>query len=699
MVTTWIRNFLAVVALCAAAAAQFATHGALLAGSHEVPPNGSLAVGSASFTLNLDNSLSYVVATANGLSGTAAHIHSGLPGVNGPVLFPLAGGPTTWSGTTPPLNAGQLASLASGALYVNVHSAALPSGEIRDQLRPVTMFDGVQHLAFGSASLSPGAGGLLVAGIGGTMQDGVEFMASILGTMEDGPFSGFVSATEYDPAVVPVGAVLQTSVIGFLPLSGLRGQLLANFGMQAVPSGFTALVDYAPSGSPTYTANVYDGDQLLLSLPALTSGQVSVGGLAAKLKLECETELETECCPAKVVLTLRWKFGSSVAMTVGGVPVTGDALEFVPDVDPGAAQVERFRVAATGMPAFTMTGERVRELGNLHAGLGEGSLLTGIGSIGQDGVECVAGIGSSGKKGVECFTSPAESYDIDVEFQLAAPPNGAEVGFSTVGTVDGIAGQSLGSVTLTRASGAWQVTADFSAIGSPTQHLQVLSGGALLLDLPGHAGPVCTASTLPTALGKLGGEIECIVEQHPPGTVFVVDGTPYVGDELRILAETSSLIGPKESFIIWMEDAWEFHFQAAVQISAEVVVPWSPAWTSLGGALAGTLGAPVLAGSGTLAPATVGTLTLSNAAPFSLAALFFSAFSVPVPFKGGVLQAFPLLSGPVFVLTPPAGSLALPFAVPAGIPSGLQLWFQYAIQDAGAVQGTALSNALRANFP
>jgi len=36
---------------------------------------------------------------------------------------------------------------------------------------------------------------------------------------------------------------------------------------------------------------------------------------------------------------------------------------------------------------------------------------------------------------------------------------------------------------------------------------------------------------------------------------------------------------------------------------------------------------------------------------------------------------------------------------PAGVPSGTQLFFQCAVQDAGAVKGAALSNALQATTP
>ena len=75
------------------------------------------------------------VIVTNGIIGTQAHIHSGTPGVAGPVEIPLAGGPTVWTipeGTVISLD--QLAKLSAGELYFNVHSARFPGGEIRGQL-------------------------------------------------------------------------------------------------------------------------------------------------------------------------------------------------------------------------------------------------------------------------------------------------------------------------------------------------------------------------------------------------------------------------------------------------------------------------------------------------------------------------------------------------------------------------------------
>lgn len=113
----------------------------LLSGGQEVPANTSKATGYGTVVLNpVTKTISGALVTS-GIVGTAAHIHDGLPGVNGPVIIPLAGGPTVWTipdGTT--LTDAQIARLTAGAYYFNVHTAALPDGEIRGQLNQQVRF-------------------------------------------------------------------------------------------------------------------------------------------------------------------------------------------------------------------------------------------------------------------------------------------------------------------------------------------------------------------------------------------------------------------------------------------------------------------------------------------------------------------------------------------------------------------------------
>ncbi|MBI5851640.1 MAG: CHRD domain-containing protein [Planctomycetes bacterium] len=106
-----------------------------LNGAQEVPPTPSAGIGRACATLNANRTLTYrVEVTGLGAPVTAAHFHSALPGVNGPVVVPLVGGPPVWSGTSAVLTSAQVADLVAGRWYANVHSTAFPGGEIRGQM-------------------------------------------------------------------------------------------------------------------------------------------------------------------------------------------------------------------------------------------------------------------------------------------------------------------------------------------------------------------------------------------------------------------------------------------------------------------------------------------------------------------------------------------------------------------------------------
>jgi len=108
-----------------------------LSGAQEVPPVQTMATGSGTITINADKTVSGHV-TTKGISATAAHIHDGAMGKNGPVAVPLAkSGEGEWNVPAgAKLSDAQYADFQKGDLYVNVHSAAHPDGEIRAQLKP-----------------------------------------------------------------------------------------------------------------------------------------------------------------------------------------------------------------------------------------------------------------------------------------------------------------------------------------------------------------------------------------------------------------------------------------------------------------------------------------------------------------------------------------------------------------------------------
>ncbi|MET0964593.1 MAG: CHRD domain-containing protein [Noviherbaspirillum sp.] len=110
---------------------------AALTGGQEVPPVATSASGRSTISVASDRSVSGSV-IVSGMEPTAAHIHQGAMGTNGPVVVPL----TKTSATTFAVPAGakltdaQYAAFVDGNLYVNVHSAKNPGGEVRVQMKP-----------------------------------------------------------------------------------------------------------------------------------------------------------------------------------------------------------------------------------------------------------------------------------------------------------------------------------------------------------------------------------------------------------------------------------------------------------------------------------------------------------------------------------------------------------------------------------
>src|SRR5512139_3586157 len=133
---TW-RPLAIAVALAVAGVASAADVKVELAGSQEVPPVNTQAKGSGTVTIGDDGSVKGSI-TYSGVAATAAHIHTGAAGKNGPVIVPMTksgdNGFTFAPGAK--LSEDQMKAFKAGDLYINVHSAANPGGEIRGQLKP-----------------------------------------------------------------------------------------------------------------------------------------------------------------------------------------------------------------------------------------------------------------------------------------------------------------------------------------------------------------------------------------------------------------------------------------------------------------------------------------------------------------------------------------------------------------------------------
>ena len=132
-----LAQALGIALLAFGAQAWAADHKVELVGSQEVPPVTTQAKGSGTITIGDDKSVKGSV-TTTGIEGKAAHIHQGDPGKEGPPFLPLVKkGDNEWDVPAgAKLTDAQYEAYKKGGLYVNVHSAAHPGGEIRAQIKP-----------------------------------------------------------------------------------------------------------------------------------------------------------------------------------------------------------------------------------------------------------------------------------------------------------------------------------------------------------------------------------------------------------------------------------------------------------------------------------------------------------------------------------------------------------------------------------
>jgi len=110
---------------------------AAMNGGEENPQVATDAVGLATIYFNEDGTRAKVNVTVTGLSGliTGAHIHDGVPGVNGPVIFPLSFVGNRIQTEITGITSDQAGKFIDGSYYINVHTAANPGGEIRGQIK------------------------------------------------------------------------------------------------------------------------------------------------------------------------------------------------------------------------------------------------------------------------------------------------------------------------------------------------------------------------------------------------------------------------------------------------------------------------------------------------------------------------------------------------------------------------------------
>jgi CHRD domain len=160
--------------LAGSASAAVTKYTATLNGAQENPAVTTTATGAADLEFDDEAKTLTGTVTFTGLSGavTASHIHKEACGANGGTVFTLAAGENDID-IDETLTDAQITDLVAGNLYVNIHTQANGSGEIRGQLYPE-----------GSTNQCPAAGN--DAGSSGGTDSGTSGSSSSGGTSDGG---------------------------------------------------------------------------------------------------------------------------------------------------------------------------------------------------------------------------------------------------------------------------------------------------------------------------------------------------------------------------------------------------------------------------------------------------------------------------------------------------------------------------------
>lgn len=204
-----------------------------------------------------------------------------------------------------------------------------------------------------------------------------------------------------------------------------------------------------------------------------------------------------------------------------------------------------------------------------------------------------------------------------------------------------------------------------------------------------------------TTLGYWAGYNGCAVTPATSTTQLDLD-TLVAGAETAVIHYENGC-QPGGSVEHWLMQGTN-HFPAWSSNFAPLFVQWLLAhskpgtWTDTGNDLAGTYGPPVLQPSGTANPGTPISIAATNAVENAPAILVIGLTAANSPLAGGILG--PSLDVTVLgLVSDPSGELDVNFTWPAGLPIGLEVYFQYWIQDAVGVAGLASTTTWRLVLP
>lgn len=220
-----------------------------LLGSNEVPAVVTNALGVATVTFNDTYTEATLNVTVSNLSSafTGLHIHKGMAGENGPVIFDFT---TTFasgrSTATFAVTKADVAALIDGAYYLNVHTANHPNGELRAQLA-LESSETFSAILEGSQEIP--AANTIAKGLASAIYTANTNVLelNILATNLSGPITGFHLHRGAVGSTGPVVQNLESFVVGNTVIVKLKagdyiaalrnGDIYVNIHTEAYPNG------------------------------------------------------------------------------------------------------------------------------------------------------------------------------------------------------------------------------------------------------------------------------------------------------------------------------------------------------------------------------------------------------------------------------------------------------------------------------
>jgi hypothetical protein len=421
----------------------------------------------------------------------------------------------------------------------------------------VILHSGMRHYPLGAASLlSLPDSTLAVTNLGPTGEDGVAVR------LDDFPGSFLTLQAGNAAFQIPqdAGAEVSVTLQGQAPASAIE-QVVARLRQSVRSDRVDLSCDFSFVDAPACTIEVRNGNSLVYSQERPGGQIVSVlpaAGQAASSRWNLRGSLARPGSGGLIDPTyteLSLGFVAPLSFSLSGELVTGDQLIFRRSAGNPIARLTQGLLAAaqpggTSLDSLTLQNERAEVLGGYAASLGDANLSATEGS--PAGLLVTTPADGSGARlagridvvrGLE-VSELAISASITDPDSANALPVGATLTTTALGRLDGLDGERIGVCRTTKlGNGAqavscccWTPVGDDSLTGA--KQIQVWLGGVLVSAGTTTSDTVAIAFDGPTlrsydvAIPSLG--TQGFLLAWPAPTQISVNGTWYVGDELRV---------------------------------------------------------------------------------------------------------------------------------------------------------------------